>query len=74
MRKYNGETGRKHRCRVRRSEVRVESERGVYFEVGACVVCGCDVWTRLAGRGVPVEVLDLVGDAGVWYVPVGGGK
>jgi len=72
MRKYSGETARKHRCKVRRADVRTEAERGVSYEVGACVVCGADVWTRITGRGVPDEVLDLVTDGGAWYVSIGG--
>lgn len=72
MRKYSGET--RHKCRVRRAAVEVVSERGVSYEVGACVVCGAEVWTRLVGRDVPAEVADLLEDGGVWYVAVGGGR
>jgi len=75
MRKMSGSTcgGRVHRCRVRRADVRVEVERGVAWEVGACIVCGADVWSRLsAGADVAREVLDLVEDGGAWYVPVEG--
>ena len=74
MRKYSGDTERKHRCKVRRADVETVTERGVAWEKGACVVCGADVWTRLAGRGVPLEVVDLVEDARGWYVPVWGAK